>query len=252
MYLMYVDESGDPGLVGSPTSIFALTGLVIHELRWRDAMTEIVEFRRKMRDKFGLKMREEIHSSPFINKPGELVRIKRNDRLTILRHYIDVIAHLPDISLISVVVDKTGKPEDYDSHEKGWQALLQRFDNTISHRNFPGPSAQDERGMIIVDGDQSGRLVKLVRRMRHYNYVPSRYGEARNLPTRSIVEDPVFRDSRHSMLIQAADVAAYFLFQQETPNSYMRKSGGKAYFRRLEPIFNKMAARNDHQGIVRL
>lgn len=252
MYLMYVDESGDPGLVGSPTTIFALTGLVVHEVRWRDAMTEIVDFRRRMREKFGLKIREEIHSSPFISKPGDLVRIKRNDRLAILRHYIDLIARLPDVSMISVVVDKAGKPHDYDPHEKGWQALLQRFDNTLSHQNFPGPAAKVERGMIIVDGDQSGRLVKLVRRMRHYNFVPSLYGEARNMPTRSIVEDPIFRDSRHSMLIQAADVTAYFLLQQETPNSYMRKSGGKAYFRRLEPIFNRLAARNDPQGVVRL
>lgn len=252
MYLMYVDESGDPGLINSPTPIFALTGLVVHELRWRDALSEVVEFRRKMRDKFALKMREEVHSSPFINKPGELVRIPRNDRLAILRHFGDVIAKLPDVSLISVVVAKEGKPEGYDPHEKAWQALLQRFENTLSNRNFPGPAAQDERGMIIVDGDQSGRLVKLVRKMRHVNFVPSQYGAARNLPTRSIIEDPVFRDSRHSLLVQAADVAAYFLYQQEVPNSYMRRSGGKAYFNRLEPIYNRLAARNDPQGVVRL
>jgi hypothetical protein len=30
MYFMYVDESGDPGLVGSPTRYFTLSGLVIH------------------------------------------------------------------------------------------------------------------------------------------------------------------------------------------------------------------------------
>jgi hypothetical protein len=205
-----------------------------------------------MRDKFGLKIREEIHSSPFINKPGELVRIARNDRLAILRHFVDTIAKLPDVSITSVIVDKAGKAEGYDVHEKAWQALLQRFDNTLSHRNFPGPAAQDERGMIIVDGDQSGRLVALVRKMRHFNYVPSNYGPARNLPTRSVIEDPVFRDSRHSMLMQAADVAAYFLYQQESPNAYMRKSGGKAYFGRLDAVLNKCAARSDAQGVVRL
>ena len=32
MFLMYVDESGDAGLVGSPTRYFVLTGLVVHEL----------------------------------------------------------------------------------------------------------------------------------------------------------------------------------------------------------------------------
>ena len=29
---MYVDESGDVGLVGSPTRYFVLVGLVVHEL----------------------------------------------------------------------------------------------------------------------------------------------------------------------------------------------------------------------------
>lgn len=35
MYLMYVDESGDIGLVNSPTHYFVLVGLVLHELRWQ-------------------------------------------------------------------------------------------------------------------------------------------------------------------------------------------------------------------------
>lgn len=33
MYLMYVDESGDSGLLGSPTRYFVVSGIVLHELR---------------------------------------------------------------------------------------------------------------------------------------------------------------------------------------------------------------------------
>jgi len=35
MFLMYVDESGDTGLTNSPVDYFVLSGLIIHELRWR-------------------------------------------------------------------------------------------------------------------------------------------------------------------------------------------------------------------------
>ena len=35
MYLMYVDESGDVGMVNSPSRYFVLVGLVLHELRWQ-------------------------------------------------------------------------------------------------------------------------------------------------------------------------------------------------------------------------
>jgi Protein of unknown function (DUF3800) len=38
MYLMYVDESGDPGLNNSPTRYFTLTGMVVHEQRWHETV----------------------------------------------------------------------------------------------------------------------------------------------------------------------------------------------------------------------
>lgn len=74
MYLMYVDESGDIGLTGSPTRYFVLTGLVLHELRWRQTLDELIAFRREQKTDFGLKLREEIHASPMLSKPGDLVR----------------------------------------------------------------------------------------------------------------------------------------------------------------------------------
>jgi hypothetical protein len=48
MYLIYVDESGDPGMVGSPAHYFILSGLVVHELRWLSMLGAIVAFRRHL------------------------------------------------------------------------------------------------------------------------------------------------------------------------------------------------------------
>jgi len=48
MYLMYVDESGDSGIVNSPTNYFVLTGMVMHELRWNDYLSRIIELRKRM------------------------------------------------------------------------------------------------------------------------------------------------------------------------------------------------------------
>lgn len=44
MYLMYVDESGDPGLTSSPTRYFVLSGIVIHELRWAICLDQLNQF----------------------------------------------------------------------------------------------------------------------------------------------------------------------------------------------------------------
>jgi hypothetical protein len=240
-------------LAGSLTEIFVLCGLVVHELRWRRTLEALVAFRRRMRDAFGLKLREEVHCAHFISSPGTLKRIKRNDRLAILRHYADQLASIPDLSLISVAVDKRCWSAEVDVYQAAWRALVQRFENTLSYRNFPGPAGQDERGMLFADGQPSAKLLSIIRKMRHHNPVPNQFGVGyRNLQMARVIEDANFRDSAASLMIQSADLAAYLLYQQERPNSYMKKSGGRAYYSRLEPIFCRHASSRDHQGIVRL
>lgn len=250
---MYVDESGDVGLERSPTRFFVLTGLVVHELRWKANLDQLIEFRRRMRVLYGLKLREELHSSNFINKPGDLRRIKRNDRLGIIRALTTELATMQDINLINIVVDKQGKQPDFDVFEKAWQALIQRFENTIRSNNFPGPANVGERGLIFPDRTDDKKLRLLLRKMRYYNPIPSRFssGSFRQVPVSHIIEDPNFKESRDSYFIQSVDLAAYLLQQQLVPNSYMKRVGGQNYFSRLEPILCKVAGPSPY-GIVRI
>lgn len=253
MYLLYVDESGDSGMINSPTRYFVLTGLVIHELRWQTNLEQIVSFRGRMRDEFGLRVREEIHAAAMINKPGPLARIRRNDRLTIVRGFANELATMKDLNIINVVVDKQGKAADYDPFTMAWKVLTQRFENTLSHRNFPGPVNPDDRGMVFADHTDDKKLMQLLRQMRRYNPVPNQpsFGLGyRNLVLTSIIEDPNFRDSEHSYFVQAADVAAFLLYQRLAPNSYIRKKSGQNYFKRLDPVLCKIASSSDPNGIV--
>jgi hypothetical protein len=255
MYLMYVDESGDSGLVNSPTSYFVLTGLVLHELRWHDYKDRLVEYRRRMRTAFGLRLREEIHASHMINKPGPLVRIPRNDRLSILRFMINELATMPDITLINVVVEKATKNPGYDVFSMAWKALIQRFENTMSHRNFAGPVNPDERGMLLPDHTQDKKLTTLLRQLRRFNPIPNQrqHGPGyRNLGLVRVIEDPNFRDSAHSYFIQACDTVAFMLYQQLSPSTFMQRVGGSGIFRRLDPVLCKVCSPGDPQGIVRL
>jgi hypothetical protein len=191
----------------------------------------------------------------MINRPAGLQRISKNDRLAILRHFVDEIADLPDTGVISVVVDKRTKAPATDVFSLAWRALIQRFENTISHRNFPGPANPDDRGMIFPDETNLRKLRALVRRMRYYNPVPndpSYGGGFRNLRLQYTIEDPNLRTSHDSFLIQAADTIAYFLRQREKPCTYIRKSGAYKYFERLAPVLCRVASRTDTLGIVRL
>jgi hypothetical protein len=257
MYLLYVDESGDCGLEDSPTEYFILSGLVVHELRWKEVLEELVEFRRRMRAAFGLKLRDEIHASDFINGRSELSSpLKRNDRLTIIRAFADTIASLSCVSIINVVVrksDSVGK----DVFELAWTAMVQRFENTITNRNFPGPANPDDRGLILCDHTDDQKLRTLMRRLRYYNPIPHMSGSGhgggyRAMPLIKIVEDPSFRDSRHSYFVQAADTAAYLLKQYYRPCEYMIRKGARGYFSRLEPVLCKVASSRNELGVVEL
>lgn len=255
MYLMYVDESGDTGLINSPTRFFVLSGIVIHEMRWNEYLEQLIAFRQRINTRFGFKLREEIHSGTILTKPRDLARIPKYERLAILRMFADEVASMSDISIINVLIDKQGKSPNYDVFSVAWGALLQRFDNTLRHHNFPGPRNPDDRGMIFPDNTDNKTLNRLIRKMHHYNPVPnqSRYGHGyRNLKIQSVIEDANFRDSRDSYFVQAADLAAFLLYQMSQPSKYIRKKSAQNYFLRLTNVLCKIASSNDPLGIVRL
>jgi hypothetical protein len=257
MFLMYVDESGDTGIVNSPTRYFVLSGLVVHELRWQACVDQLTSFRREMRARYGLKMREEIHAVRFVSRrPGELARIPKHQRMTILRHLVEELAKIPDINIINVVIDKQGKHPTYDVFDMAWKVLIQRFENTIRHRNFPGPLNADERGIILPDSTDDKKLTNMMRRMRRYNPIPNMAGVAnpgyRQMVLQTLIEDPKFTKSQGSYLIQSVDVIAYFLHQSLQPNTYVRRAGAKNVFFNLEPVLCRKASTTDRLGIVRL
>ena len=251
MYLMYVDESGDSGIEDSPTTHFALSGLVVHESQWRGLTDRLLAFRKTMRSVHGLPLREEIHASTIIRSPP-VPEMKRHIRLTILRNLLDEIAKQNYISVTNVIVAKANKPVGYDVFENAWRALFQRFENTIKYGNFPGGFRKDH-GLVITDATEGKKLQKLMRRMSVYNPIPNQAWAGlgyRNLPLLRMIEDPYPKDSRDSHLIQAVDTTAYFLLQKYHSNSYIRKQGAQNYVSRLLPVLNTRASTTNPLGVV--
>lgn len=250
---MYVDESGDPGLIGTPSRYFTLTGLVVHELEWQEVLDRTIAFRRSLKQRYGLNVTQEIHAASLIVRPGNLVNIPRYNRLAIIREYADFLASTPALNIINVVVDKQGKPPEYDVFEKAWQALLQRFENTLAYRNFLGAQNANDLGILFPDNTDGQKLRLLLRKMRKYNPIPSKYGTgSRNITVSKIIEDPNMRDSASSLFIQSTDLAAFLLYQRIAPNKYMKLKKGNNYFKRLMPILCTQASGDNKYGVVRL
>jgi hypothetical protein len=76
VYLVYMDDSGDPGVhPGSPTPAFTVSCVLVRDAHWTSLFEDMIRFRRYLRANFGLRMRQEV-------KANELAKVA----LTELRH----------------------------------------------------------------------------------------------------------------------------------------------------------------------
>lgn len=245
---MYVDESGDTGNNTAQSDYFCLTGMVVHESDWRNLINASKQFRRTLMEVYGFPVRAEIHAVKLL-RHSEFA-IEKHRRLAILRNYLDELAKMNFLSFTNIVVDKRGKPADYDVFASAWRTLFQRFENTLIHGNFPG-GYKRAFGTVFTDATNGEKLTGIMRKMSVHNPIPNTGGAGyRNIPILRVIEDPSPRNSAHSLPIQACDVVAYFLHQSLKPNSFVRKSGAQNYFRRLDAILNKNASRTHPMGIV--
>lgn len=248
---MYVDDSGDPGkyTVGVSTNSkhFILSGLIVSQDDWMLCLDRLKTFRQHIKKDFGLNLKEEIHSNELIrvNKIEAYKKIKKKDRLNILRQFI---AQLPIIfdkgKVINVCLDKTQFASTKDIQEIAWTRIIQRYDTFLK-------KTVSDKGIIISDFTTEPLIRNLIRKMRVYNPVPSHYGGSYNVPTVNIIEDPFLRDSKHSYFIQSVDAITQALYRREYPKGSLKKYGVQNYFNCLEPILLREAANNDKYGIVR-
>lgn len=262
MFLMYVDESGDSGIPPphgkSPTTHFFLSGLVVHELDWASANTDLLRFRHWLKSQYGIYLDDELHTTEMFSAqkrlPASLRQLRKYERLAVLRHHLDAIASLHTIRIINVVVDKSRCADSHSVFRKAWYALFQRFENTISRQNFPNRSNRYDRGLVFPDNTTAHVLKSHLEDMRQRNKLLVRQSNGNiqtiDEPIKLIIEDPVCRDSKHSYFVQAADSCAFAFKQSLQPNGFMKKHGGNAYFRlRLEPVLCKHASNQDPLGL---
>lgn len=248
MHIMYVDESGDPGIDKYSSPHFILSGLVISENEWKECLNRLKTFRKSLKDNYGLNQRTEIHASELIRIKSldEYRQIRKTDRINILR---DFSSQIPVIFNNAKIINICFKTADFDDTKKlqtlAWSRLIQRFDTYLK-------KTVKDKGIIVSDDTDAHIIMQQLRKMRVYNPITSHYSRGfYNAPVDSIIEDIFQRSSHHSYFIQTVDVIAHLLYRKEYPKGSLRKFGLEKLFARFDAILLKEAAKADEFGIVR-
>lgn len=237
MYLAYADESGDSGYQGSPSDLFVLSILLVHEQDWLRTLDRLVTMRRYLRDTYGIPPVAEIKASHLIQRKGVIKRLGLDPAQ---RHEIYNLAMKFQrkegvFTAFSVAIDKTKiKRRERDPRQFAWSFAIERLDNFAGHKG--------EYISLYPDAGHGYFIRKMVRRMRRFHRVPSAFGPGQlEAAALRVVEDPSDRQSHESYFIQLADLNAYASYRKVQPTS---KLGGEMWDElgeaRLEEV-NKLA-----------
>ncbi len=214
MLLAYIDESGNTGPVPAGGSLtYALGCVLVDADQWPDAFDELLDFRRRIRTKFGVPMRAEVKANYLLRNSGDLrpLALGPGARRVIYRAHLESLSTLP-ARAFAVVVDKRSRTNAAPDaiFDLAWEALLQRLERTSSHEKATFAVLHDER--------ENDAIRRWTRRSRRYLTAGSALGSGTlSNPARRLVDDPVPRKSSGSYFIQLADLVAYASFRAVVP-----------------------------------
>jgi len=204
-HLAYFDESGDAGLVNSPTKFFVLCCVLIPENEWMNHLNALVELRQKVRSYAGVPTRPEIKATDPRRGQCALsgLRLSPAERFRIYRALMNYQARrMPGLKTFAIAIDKQGaSARDREPREAAWTFALQRVDRFCI--------AGNSRAILFPDEGHGTFIKRLTRRLRRFQNIPGAFGGKLSIPIQRILEDPNDRQSHDSYFIQLADWNAF-------------------------------------------
>ncbi len=205
MYICYFDESGDDGYPNYSSQLFVLSCLYMHQSSWKNNYEEIHEYRKRLKDRFGLPVKREFHTMHFLTDKGPYHgKYSPEIRKELLENMCDFFA-VQDVKAINVVIDKNKiKNESYDVLEKALTYNIQRVENDMTF------SEQDDKDFIIItDEGRVASMRQVTRKIQRINFIPSKYHQGSyRKEIEHLIEDPLPKPSEESWFIQFADLLA--------------------------------------------
>lgn len=232
MYLIYVDESGDPGLdksgklAAGGSEYFTRVAVLISTDKWFDINVSINKFRSDNKVPKGLELHAtEIRkgqSQTTIRMAGKNKkkmsknwwghRFKtRAERDKLISTFLDAIVLGHSISIIAVTIDKrkidgkkyNQKNEEHSIKNRSLTFLTERINEFLEQNK--------SKGMMIFDS------VNATDDQRHSEFQKWLYKESDHISNKNFIETILFADSGNTGFLQLADICA---------NTYWRHISG--------------------------
>ena len=189
--LFFVDDSGDP-------TVGVITALVFPWEVWPKVLKEWLGWRKWLWKQYQLPTDFEIHAQEFVSGHGTVpdyedaegvlrkpeISSKLGLRKEVYRRSLAQIERQSDVRIITIACEGLGVPGTYSR----FVALIDEWLRGLG-----------EWGIFIVDGKDDSAYRPAHRKLE--------------LRDRRIIEDPLMQSSRHSQLIQMADLVAHAAFQ---------------------------------------
>jgi len=240
--IVYIDESYDD-------TTFVMSALIIPAHSWRAAFTHLQQYRKYLKQRYGIFTSKEFHATDFVAGRGRIAPspVPKGLRAHIFREYLQVHAALPGAAIISGCWSKEDMSQN-EVHAKAFARIQERLQRRCV--------ALNSQIISIVDEGRAAELQKVARRSKVWNPVGSQYGAwedgsaFKNIPNDRLIEDPVFKPSHQSYFLQSADFIAYALLKSEVPATrHVAKYKLADVYDSLEPICVKKASRKDPRGL---
>ncbi len=162
MLMAYVDESGDTGVGAGGSLTYTLGCVLVDADLWPDAFDQLLDFRRRLRQTYGVPMRAEVKANYLLRNSGPFrsMSLAPGQRQLIYRAHLRVLDQLP-ARAFAIVIDKRGKHATPSGiFDMAWESLLQRLERTSAKEKVTF--------MISHDEGENDAVRRWVRRSRRH------------------------------------------------------------------------------------
>jgi len=224
MRLVYIDESGDPGARNSPTRHYVLAGLCVDERDWSALHGSLLRLRHQLDEVMWLNAGAEMHAAEFLGGARVHLGLEPWQRVRAAQW---VIRELKARQVVATIVAARDKSRCPDPLGECWRELCGKA-ATMGSR--------EDGYLLLVTDMTDGKRVRQA---------------LENLDTQSrrlVIDEPFHRDSRESLILQAADLLAYLGKQSLSPNGLFRTGLGNGLLKEFRNLTSFEPSKEQEPG----